>query len=166
MKHLKEVTIFGVGVAVGFITCGILVIKSNILSASAINAISNCVDAVFMENQDVPRKKSTTSKISYMNYYGHEHDNHLSNRLTSFRSVYDIVLATPKEAGEVLDHMRNIINTYGIAYIQDLYDFVGIEGSFYDRRYGWTDIKSASVIKVKGGYKLYLPKATKLYIGK
>jgi hypothetical protein len=46
--------------------------------------------------------------------------------------------------------------------VADLYDLVGVTGNYTDNKYGWTDIRSASVIRVRDGYMLKLPKALPL----
>jgi hypothetical protein len=39
---------------------------------------------------------------------------------------------------------------------------VGITGNYTDNKYGWTDIRSASVNRTRDGYALKLPKALPL----
>jgi len=44
--------------------------------------------------------------------------------------------------------------------VADLYELVGIQGSYTDNKYGWTkNIRNASVVRVRDGYLLKLPKA-------
>ena len=55
--------------------------------------------------------------------------------------------------------MQEIIDTYQVVSVADLYDLVGIRGNFTDNKYGWTNIRNASVEHVRDGYMLKLPKA-------
>ena len=71
----------------------------------------------------------------------------------------DIILDTRREAEEVLDRMQDLIDNYGMVSVADLYDLVGINGSYTDNKYGWTHLRSADVQHVREGYLLKLPKA-------
>ena len=55
--------------------------------------------------------------------------------------------------------LNEIIDTYKIASVADLYDLVGLTGNYTDNRYGWTNIASADVIRTRDGYQLKLPRA-------
>lgn len=55
--------------------------------------------------------------------------------------------------------MQDLIDTYGMVSVADLYDLVGINGSYTDNKYGWTHLRSADVQRVRDGYLLKLPKA-------
>lgn len=70
----------------------------------------------------------------------------------------DIILSTRGEAEEVLSHLVDLTMDYGEASVADLYDLVGITEEFTDRKYGWTNLGSASVSRVREGYLLNLPK--------
>jgi hypothetical protein len=74
----------------------------------------------------------------------------------------DIILDNRGEAEDVLSRMDELISTYGLVSVADLYDLVGVTGNYTDNKYGWTDIRSASVIRVRDGYMLKLPKALPL----
>jgi hypothetical protein len=63
------------------------------------------------------------------------------------------------DAEGVLVCMQNTIDRYSVVRISDLYDFVGLTGVPNDYNYGWTNISSASVRRVSGGWLLVLPKA-------
>ena len=66
------------------------------------------------------------------------------------------------EAEEVLSRMDELIAAYGLVSVADLYDLVGITGDYTDNKYGWTDIRNASVVRVKNGYMIKMPKALPL----
>lgn len=106
------------------------------------------------------KKNSNSSRISYRDYY--KDDRRPRDRGVS-RSSYDyddIILETRGEAEDVLSRMDEIMDTYGIVSVADFYDLVGITGSFTDNKYGWTNIRSANVLRTRDGYMIKLPRAT------
>lgn len=103
------------------------------------------------------------SRVSYTKYYerGRESERDYDRRTTR-RSVYDyddIILDTRGEAEEVLNRMDDLIDAYGMVSVADLYDLVGISGNYTDNKYGWTNLRNATVQRVREGYLLKLPKA-------
>ena len=73
------------------------------------------------------------------------------------RQIEEIVLTTRAEADDVLKRLDILINEYGIASVQDLYDLLGIPASPIDRRWGWDNFRDADVRLVREGYLLILP---------
>jgi hypothetical protein len=69
----------------------------------------------------------------------------------------EIVLENRTEAIEVVEALIDRIRRYGAVTVADLYDFVGTTGSFADQRWGWTDLATADVRQVPGGFLLDLP---------
>lgn len=69
----------------------------------------------------------------------------------------EIVLENRTEAVEVIEALVDRIARYGAVTVADLYDFVGTTGSFADQRWGWTDLTTADVRQVPGGFLLDLP---------
>ena len=111
------------------------------------------------------RKSSTASKVSYRRYYDEKRTGtgHVSlSRQKSGYNYDDVVLDNRGEAEDVLSRMDELIEAYGLVSVADLYDLVGINGNYTDNKYGWTDIRNASAIRVRDGYKLKLPKALPL----
>lgn len=70
----------------------------------------------------------------------------------------EIVLETRGEAEEVLSHLVDLTLDYQQATVADLYDLVGIQSSYTDNKYGWTDLRSAGVTRVRDGYLINLPR--------
>ena len=72
----------------------------------------------------------------------------------------DIIIESRGDAELVLDQLEEIISTYGVASVADLYDLVGITGrSYTDNKYGWTDIRNAKVVRT-GRLYLTAPKGS------
>lgn len=70
----------------------------------------------------------------------------------------DIILETRSEAEDVLSNLVDLVVDYGSASVADLYELVGVSPEFTDNKYGWTDLRSASYTRVRGGYLLNLPR--------
>lgn len=70
----------------------------------------------------------------------------------------DIVLATRVEADEVIDRLYDLVSRYNSATVADLYELLGISGSFTDDKWGWTDLYGSKARRVTGGYLLDLPR--------
>lgn len=107
-------------------------------------------------------KKSgvAASNVSYRNY------NSYSNERKSYRPVSrstysydDVILDSRGEAEAVLMRLEEVIDEYDFASVGDLYDMVGITGSYTDNNYGWTDIRSARIDRVSEGYLIHMPRA-------
>jgi len=70
----------------------------------------------------------------------------------------EIVLPDRGEAEMVLSHLVDLTLDYGQATVADLYDLVGITPDFTDYKYGWVDLRNASVSRVRDGYLVNLPR--------
>jgi hypothetical protein len=67
-------------------------------------------------------------------------------------------LATRVEAEEVIDRLFDVVSRYETATVADLYEMVGVTGNYTDDKWGWTDLRGASVQRVRNGYLLDLPR--------
>lgn len=155
-------------------------VKSYILLEVLIPAIKKAISATGEAMSDVIKdgidmmlygetrargKSSISSKISYRSYYDKEDRDRRDYKSTRQRLGYnydDVILDNRGEAEEVLSRLDELIETYGIASVADLYDLVGISGNYTDNKYGWTDLRNAQVLRVREGYLIKLPKAIPL----
>ena len=114
------------------------------------------------------RKASSGSKQGYTSYnrmYNRDERpprRDLSQRARSTHDFAEVVLSSRGEAEEVLDRLNDLIDTYDMATVSDLYDLVGITGSFTDDKWGWFDLRGASIRPVREGYLILLPKTQPL----
>lgn len=69
----------------------------------------------------------------------------------------EVVLDSNSEAVEVVEALISRVMRYGAASVADLYDLVGVTGSFADQKWGWTDLSTADVRPSRGGFLLDLP---------
>lgn len=105
-------------------------------------------------------RRSTSGYSSHVNYTRYSSSDHRDERVTRHGYSYDdVILETRGEAEEVLDRMCELIDTYGVVSVADMYDLVGISCNYTDNKYGWTNLRNAEPVHVRGGYMLKLPKA-------
>jgi hypothetical protein len=82
----------------------------------------------------------------------------LSRQARAMHDFDDIIIASRAEAEDVLDRLRDLVSQYDVATVSDLYDLVGLTGEFTDDKWGWYDLRSASIRAIRGGYLLNLPR--------
>lgn len=132
--------------------------------------VTNGID-MLLYGETRNRTKEKGSRISYSKYYDErdrydrrdrDRDRGRSRRVRSGYDYDDIILETRGEAEDVLDRMDDLLDTYGIVSVADLYDLVGIQGNYTDNKYGWTNLRNADVQRIRDGYLLKLPKALPL----
>jgi hypothetical protein len=85
-------------------------------------------------------------------------DRDVSSRNRARHNFDDIILETRGDAEEVRSNLVDLIEDYGQASVSDLYDLVGVTGNFTDDKWGWDNLASSSVSRVRDGYVLNLPK--------
>lgn len=108
-------------------------------------------------------RSSTSSKVSYRKYYDDRDRRDSTPARTRTGYDYDdIILETRGEAEDVLERMEELIDMYQLVSVADFYDLVGVSGNYTDNKYGWTNVRNASVVRVRDGYMIKLPKALPL----
>ena len=125
--------------------------------------VTNGINMILYGESEKTKKNSTSSKISYRSYY--DNDRKYSYNSSAVKRGYsydDIILDNRGEAEDVLARIDELVATYGIASVADLYDLVGISGNYTDNKYGWTDVRSATVVRTRDGYLIKLPKVLPL----
>ena len=154
-----------------FISDDIANVKTHIVSDVLIPTIKNTVADIIIDSVQMifgvsPNRKvggsSTSSKISYSNYY----NGNVTNRTTEEPRArtgfdYDQIILDRRDAEEVLSRLDETIEAYGQATVGDLYDALGVTcDNYMINSYGWTNIVAARVVPVRGGgFVLDMPKA-------
>lgn len=146
-------------------------VKNYILDDVLIPSIKKAVSDIVRNGIDMllygetgrsKENKPRAARVSYRSYY-ESPDTSRRDRYESRSTAYDyddIVLTDRGDAEVVLNQMDEIIEKYGFVKVADLYDLVGITTNNHcANNYGWTDIRSARVVRVQDGYILKLPKA-------
>lgn len=126
--------------------------------------VTNGIDMLLFGEGGRTKRTSSASTVSYRNYYDQKDITRRDYSSTRVRtrtgySYDDIILETRGEAEEVLARMDELIETYGIVSVADMYDLVGKTCNYTDNKYGWTNILNAEPIHVRDGYMLKMPKA-------
>lgn len=81
----------------------------------------------------------------------------LTRQARATHKFNDVIIDTRGEAEDVLDGLRTLIDQYGSASVNDLYDLLNMSGDFTDNKWGWEDLRKAGVRAIRGGYVLDLP---------
>lgn len=140
-------------------------IVKDVLAPILVRSISdighNIIEMIFGERYN-SRERPITERYSYRepisygsryksNNYRDDHDYDYNN----------IVFYSRTDANEVLKSLDDLIEVYHIASILDFYDLAnrGNETRPTDNKYGWTDLRSARVVKVRDGWTIKFPKA-------
>ncbi len=128
-----------------------------------VDIVKNGIDMIFYGETRASNTRKTGGQtyVSYSNYYQPTSRNRSESRSDSNRSRgsnRDFIFDSRGEAEKVLDTLTEIISEYKVASVADLCSMVGITGDWIDNKWGWYDLKDASVRRVHGGYKLDLPK--------
>lgn len=142
-------------------------VKSYILMDVLVPAVKKAISDIVRDGIDMilygesrgNKNRSNSSYVSYRDYSDRRDSDRYSSKARTGYSHDDIILETRGEAEEVLSRMDELIDTYGIVSVADLYDLVGITRNYTDNKYGWTNIRNAEPVRVRDGYMLKLPKA-------
>lgn len=135
------------------------------LKATFSDMVSNGIEVLLFGESKGRRKKDGKS---YSGYYrrsdDRDRDRDRRNGVPRSSAYDDIVLDSRGEAEEVLSQLTDLAYDYGQASVADLYDLVGISANFTDEKYGWFkgDLRSARVCRVRDGFLLELPRASRL----
>jgi len=141
-------------------------IMSTILIPAAKKAIVDVVD-IFLYGEtgsSSGRRKTPGERVSYNNCYGGRNNRRESDSQRT-RAVYeydDIFFDTRGEADAVLTGMDEVMDSYDLVRVADMFDLAGITPPFTANDYGWYDIQSAKIVRVKDGYMIKMPKAVPL----
>lgn len=131
------------------------------------NAIADVVSIVlFGEAGRLGGRREKGSRVSYQKYYDDRRDDRRDYgrpRAAAGFEFDDIIFETRGDADLVLDQLESAIANYGLASVADLYDLAGITcRSYTANKYGWTDIRTAKVIRLRDGYTLQLPRTVQI----
>ena len=154
-----------------FISEDAMNVKSYVLGEVLIPAIKKAISDIVTDGIDIilygetrgKNRRSTADRVSYRSYYddrgGRNRMNERQAIMAGSYSYDDIILSTRGEAEDVLSRMDELIETYGLVRVADLYDLVGITGNYTDNKYGWMNIRNAEIIRVRDGYMIKMPRA-------
>ena len=124
------------------------------------DVVKNSID-MFFYGEVSRSNRSNSSRISYSSYYDRDREPRSRSRRNSLL-IDDIVLESRAEAEEVLDRLDEMIEEFGMASVLNLYDLIGVTAPFTADKYGWTDLRNATAVRVRDGYLLKLPRVMPL----
>lgn len=145
-------------------------VKSYILTDVVVPGIKNAIADVvsiilFGEAGRIGGRGNGKSKIAYQKYYDRDDRREYGRPRTAGGGFDydDILFETRGDADLVLDRLEACINDYGIASVSDFYDLAGVTcRSYTANKYGWTDIRTAKVVRVREGYIIQLPRTVQI----
>ena len=122
--------------------------------------VTNGIDMILYGGNKPGNKTTNSPYISYNRFSDKQNDPRSSApRVRTSYSYEDIVIDSRGEAEEVLTRMDELVATYGFVTVADLYDLVGATCNYTDNKYGWTSVRNASVVRVRDGYVIKMPRA-------
>lgn len=127
--------------------------------------VTNSIDMILYGEAGRSKKSNGSSKVSYRSYYENpsRRESSGARARTNDFDFDDLIFDKRGDAEAVLTAMDDIIERYQIVSVGDLYDLAHVSTDNYMvNKYGWTDIRNASVIRVRDGYVIKLPKAMPL----
>lgn len=147
-------------------------VKSYVFMDVLVPAIKKAISDIVTDGIDMilygesrNRKSKSGTKVSYRSYYDDNKRNDYGDRYdrggrTSSRFDYDdLEFDTRAEAEAVREEMVDVIDRYGFVTVADMYDMADLSAPYTSSKYGWTNIRTAEVVRVRNGYILKLPKA-------
>lgn len=144
-------------------------IKSYVFLDILIPAAKNALSEILHGGTDIllygdSKPKNRNNGASYVSYNKYSDNNNRSQSGSSNRTrlgyAYDdVILETRDEAEDILRRMDEIVATYGMVTVADLYDLAGISGKYTDNKYGWVNIRNAEIVRIREGFLIKMPKA-------
>ena len=123
--------------------------------------LTNTLDMfLFNGSKEHRRRGKSAPKISYRDYYDSKNDRGRKYEVRDRFDYDDLEFDSRGEADAVLTGMLETIDTYGVVSVSDMYDMADVTAPYTGNRYGWTSLRNAEVVRVRGNaYIIKLPKA-------
>ena len=162
-KRLKEIFITGDDQSVGsYVLFDVIVPATREL---IVDVVTQGVErTLFGEVRSSGRRSGSSmrnGRVSYNSYskspMAREEPRTISRRARASHDFEEVILGSMAEGNEVIDNLFMLAEKYNVATVADLYELVGIQTSHVDQKYGWTDLRPARVVQVRGGWLLDLP---------
>lgn len=137
------------------------------IKEAIVNAITGGIEMIFFGDSHSrnTRREGGKSYVSYSSYYKSDNSNNNRNRAVDRRSrgnYSPVEVDSRTEGEEILSNLVDFIVDYGQATVADLYELAGLSSNFTDNKWGWVDLSSASVKRVRNGYLIDLPNPEEL----
>lgn len=151
-----------------FISEDIHSVKSYVVQDVVVPAITNLIEDIvvngirmILRGDTGSGKKRDRDYVSYRDYARRdERRDRGGRREGSSRFDYeDLVFTGRGDAEAVLDELQDTIETYGLVSVAEFYDAAGRTAPYTAHQYGWTNLRNAEIVRVRGGYIIRLPRA-------
>lgn len=154
MKKLAVVGTFVAGAAVGFITCGVTVVRAVISSERCRGAVVDIIaDVVSDKVADWINEKERSTNRGYTKEINY----------ATYKEGTGRLYGTRGDAESALMSMQKLVSEYGQVSLQDFYDLSDIRKcrpSF--QTIGWKNIDDARVEFTGRGYEIIMPETVAL----
>ena len=128
--------------------------------------VTTGIDMILYGESGKRGRNSPASKTSYRDYYDRNEGRVYAGSSNSKRGGIDyddIIFESRGDAEAVLDAMADIIHQFGMVSVADLYDLARVPNdNFTMNRFGWTNLTGATVVRIRDGHIIKLPKAISL----
>ena len=128
--------------------------------------VTNGIDMFLYGGTGKSKNGPSGTKVSYRSYYDQKspssNSGYRGSENTKSHNGFeydDIIFDNRGDAEAVKQQMQAAIGKYGFVTVADLYDMVDQPAPYTSQKYGWMDVSSAEVMRVRGDYKLKLPRA-------
>lgn len=131
------------------------------IKKTIVDMVTNSIEMLIYGSTGSPSKRNGSTKVSYRSYYDddrRDRERHRDYRAAGY-DYDDLVFETRGEAEMILDNMHEILDRYRVVTVADLYDLAGVPGRYTDNKFGWTNIDTASVVRIRDGFVIKLPRA-------
>lgn len=133
----------------------------NIVLPAIKRTISDCVEIGL--NGETGRRRTSGSSIVSEYRGGNNTQNRTRYDIQNLYEIDDIILDTYGDCEAVLDEMRELIEEYGMVSVNDLCDMLGTSSTRHtDSKYGWTSLRTAKIVPIRGAFMLKLPRVVPL----
>lgn len=152
-KYVKGVMLFASGIAVGTIGggayIGLKMLESDGLREALGKELGNkIVKWVYGEE---PELVKTNKRVDYYHTYK-----------TYGNGVDTVIFESRAKAEEVLNNLKKIVNEFGYCTAADLYEISGLPTDYMISDLGWKTVKDVTVVRIRDGYILSLPRPTRI----
>ncbi len=128
--------------------------------------VTTGIDMILYGESGKRGRNSPASKTSYRDYYDRNEGRVYAGSSNTKRGGIDyddIIFESRGDAEAVLDAMADIIHQFGMVSVADFYDLARVPNdNFTMNRFGWTNLTGATVVRIRDGHIIKLPKAISL----
>lgn len=131
------------------------------IKKAVVDIVTDGINMILYGETSTASRKSSGSKISYRKFYEDDRRESRSDRRRRY-DYNEVIFDSRRDAEEVLSSMDDLLDRYKVVSVMDFYDLADQDSVYTDRYYGWTNLHTAEVVRVRDGYAIKLPKPLSL----